>query len=288
MIPVLFEIGPFKVYSFGLMLGLAFISANYVLTKELERRKLNPNIATEITFLSIIFGVIGAKALSLIENWDSFLRNPWSEAFSPGGLTFYGGFILAAIAIFIYLRKKKIPFLAMADMVAPSLALAYGVGRIGCHLAGDGDYGIPTTLPWGVNYENGVVPPSFAFQGSDIAANFPNGIVPNNTPLHPTPVYEFLSMMLVTYILWRLLKKNWPNGKVFMVYLVLTGASRFMVEFIRLNPRIMFGLSEAQLISIILIIIGIAGYIYFTSNPQLPHFVSSAPEHPHTEKKKTS
>lgn len=286
MIPVLFKIGPFSVYSFGLMLGIAFITANLLLSKELERRKLNPNIATEITFLAIIFGIIGAKGLHLIENWGSFIADPLAEAFSPGGLTFYGGLILAAIAIYIYVGKKKIPFLAIADMTAPSLALAYGIGRIGCHLAGDGDYGIPTSLPWGVNYENGTIPPSLAFQGSEIAAQFPNGIVPDNTPLHPTPVYEFISMAIVFFILWRLLKRDWPNGKVFMLYLILTASSRLLVEFIRLNPRLLFGLSEAQLISIGLIIIGAAGFIYYQMNPQLPRF--NFPKHTAAhEKKKT-
>jgi phosphatidylglycerol:prolipoprotein diacylglycerol transferase len=285
MIPVLFKIGPFSVYSYGLMLGIAFITANYIFSKELERRKINPNIATEITFLAIIFGIIGAKGLHLIENWNTFILNPLSEAFSPGGLTFYGGLILAAIAIFIYVRKKKIPFLAIADMVAPSLALAYGIGRIGCHLAGDGDYGIPTSLPWGVNYENGTVPPSFAFRGSEIAAQFPNGIVPDNTPLHPTPIYEFLSMAIIAFILWRLLKKDWPNGKIFSLYLILTAFSRLMVEFIRLNPRLLFGLSEAQLISIVLIVLGTAGFIYLQMNPQLPRFNFPKHEAPQEKKK---
>ncbi len=91
MYPELFKIGPFTVYSFGLMLGIAFIVASYLLTKEIERKKLHPNIATEVTLLAIIFGIVGSKALDLIENWDMFIKDPIGSAFSPGGLTFYGG-----------------------------------------------------------------------------------------------------------------------------------------------------------------------------------------------------
>jgi phosphatidylglycerol---prolipoprotein diacylglyceryl transferase len=261
MYPELFKIGPFTVYSYGLMLGIAFIVASYVLTKEFERKKFPSNLATEITLMAIIFGIIGSKLLHLIENWREFLNDPVGMAFSPGGLTFYGGLILATIVIWLYAKRKKVQFLSIADAASPSLALAYGIGRIGCHLAGDGDYGIPTTLPWGTNYENGTVPPSVMFRGSEYAAEYPNGILPDNTPLHPTPIYEFLTMVVIFFILWKLRKKNWAPGRIFMLYFILAGAERLLVEFIRLNPRLLFGLSEAQIISVVLILIGIAGFI---------------------------
>lgn len=272
MYPELFKIGPFTVYSYGLMLGIAFIVASYILTKEVERRKMDPNIATEVTLIAIIFGIIGAKLFHLFENWDAFISNPLHMAFSPGGLTFHGGLILVIIAVWIYSRRKKIPFLTITDFAAPSLALAYGIGRIGCHLAGDGDYGFPTNLPWGTNYENGTVPPSLMFRGSDVAKGFPDGIVPDNTPLHPTPIYEFLVMVIIFFILWKFRKKEWPDGKLFTVYLMLAGLERLMIEFIRLNPRLLFGLSEAQLISIILIAAGVIGYCYFTMKKDLKRF----------------
>ncbi len=272
MYPELFKIGPLTVYSYGLMLGIAFIVASYILTKEVERRKMDPNIATEVTLISIIFGIIGAKLFHLFENWDAFINNPLHMAFSPGGLTFHGGLILVIIAVLIYSKRKKIPFLTLTDLAAPSLALAYGIGRIGCHLAGDGDYGTPTDLPWGTNYENGTVPPSLMFRGSEIAKSFPGGIVPDNTPLHPTPIYEFLTMAIIFFILWQLRKKAWPDGKLFTVYLVLAGLERLLVEIIRLNPRILFGLSEAQIVSIILILAGVIGYYYYTTKKGLKRF----------------
>ncbi len=287
MYPELFDIGPFTVYSYGLMLGIAFITASYFLTKEVERKKLDPNLATNITLLAIIFGIVGAKVFHLIENWKDFLNNPVEMAFSPGGLTFYGGLIFAIGAIWIFMKKKKIPFLVVADIAAPSLALAYGIGRIGCHLAGDGDYGIPTDLPWGTNYENGTVPPSSMFRGSEIAAGYPNGIVPDNTPLHPTPIYEFLIAVLIFSILWKLRKKEWSDGKLFMFYLVFSGTSRLLVEFIRLNPRLFLGLSEAQLISVGLIFIGIGGIINYAKQTEIKKYIPP-PIKPENQKQKKS
>jgi len=125
MYPELFKIGPFTVYSYGLMVGIAFIVANYLLTKEFARRKLAKNLSTEITLLAIVFGIAGAKLFHLFENWSEFLSDPMI-AFSPGGLTFYGGLILTIIAVMIYLRRKKIPFLLVADSVSPALILAKG------------------------------------------------------------------------------------------------------------------------------------------------------------------
>lgn len=276
MYPELFQIGPFTVYSYGLMLGIAFITASYLLTKEFERLGLSNNVANEITILALIFGIIGSKLLHLIENWNEFINEPWDMAFSPGGLTFYGGLILAALAVYLYVKKKGLPFIYFFDVVAPMLALSYGIGRIGCHLAGDGDYGIPTDLPWGTNYENGVVPPSAMFSESDIAASFPDGIVPNNTPLHPTPVYEFLFAVALFFLLWSLRKKILPQGKLFSIYLFFTGLGRFLVEFIRLNPKLLFGLSEAQLISILFMLWGAIWFFYLTKNSVVKEIIIPA------------
>ena len=286
MYPELFKIGPFTVYSWGLMLAIAIIIASFILTKEFERRKVDPNIATGITILAMVFGIIGSKMLDLIENWNSFIHDPMI-AFSPGGLTFYGGLVLATVAIAIYIRKKKIPFLFVADATAPSLILAYGIGRIGCQLAGDGDYGIPTNLPWGACYSGGTIKPHYALMqffhnhpalaAKDHYYSLSSQVVGKDNfgtitkfdeviRLHPTPIYEFLACAIIFLILWKLRKKDWADGKLFMTYLIFAGVERLLVEFIRLNPRLLFGLSEAQLISIPLIIIGVIGFIYFSKN----------------------
>lgn len=262
MYPVIVEVGPFTVYSFGLMLGIALLLASWLLTKEFDRKKLSATDATTITFFAVIFGIAGSKLFYLFEAWDEFLADPIGTAFSPGGLTFYGGLILSIIAIMLYTRSKKIPFLVVADAASPALAVGYGVGRIGCHLAGDGDYGIPTSLPWGTNYANGTAKPHLVFRGSDIEKSFPGGYVPDDTPLHPTPVYEFLIMMLIFWVLWKFRKKEWSDGMIFMLYLVLAGIERFFIEFLRLNPRLLIGLSEAQIISLIMIVVGSFGFMF--------------------------
>lgn len=276
MIPELFHIGPLTVYSYGLMLGISFVAASFFLTKEIKRRGLDPNIATEVTLLAMVFGVVGSKLFHLFNYWDAFLANPFHEAFSPGGLVFHGGLILSVVAIFIYARRKKIPFLFIADAASPSLILAYGIGRIGCHLSGDGDYGLPTNLPWGTNYENGIVKPSLLFERSDyLKALYPDGIL-DSTPLHPTPIYEFLAALVIFGLLWKLRTKNQPIGRLFMMYLILGGASRLLVEFIRLNPPMFLGLTEAQVIAAGMIILGILGFTYLTKNPHAIQYTPPA------------
>jgi len=263
MCPRLLQIGPFTIYSFGLMMALGFITGSYLLAYEFKRRKLDPNIANNITLIALVAGVAGSKILYLIENWSFFIEDPFGMAFSPGGLTFYGGFILATVSIYAYGRRKGIKFLTLADAISPALILSYGIARIGCHLAGDGDYGFPTTLPWGTDYSKGTFPPSEAFKGfPEITSNFPGGVVPNNTPCHPTPIYEFIMCVFIFWFLWRMRKKISQPGKLFSFYLILAGIERFLIEFLRPNPRILEGLSEAQLISIILILLGVAGLVY--------------------------
>ncbi|MCU0452866.1 MAG: prolipoprotein diacylglyceryl transferase [Bacteroidetes bacterium] len=261
MCPKLFQIGPFPIYSFGLMLAIAFLVASYLLTEDFKRRKLNPEIASTVTFLALVLGIVGSKLMHLVENLSAFVANPLQMAFSPGGLTFHGGLILAIIGIYIYVRQKGIPFLVVADAAAPSLMLAYGIGRIGCHLAGDGDYGFPTSLPWGTDYSKGTYPPSIAFRDfPEITSQYPGGIVPDNVLCHPTPVYEFIACAIGFWILWRLRVKLQPAGKLFMLYLIFAGFERLAVEFLRLNPRLWLDLSQAQWISIGLIVAGTVGW----------------------------
>jgi phosphatidylglycerol:prolipoprotein diacylglycerol transferase len=261
MCPRLLEIGPFTIYSYGLMLALGFIVASSLLNAELRRKRLDPNLGNNVTLIALVAGIAGSKLLFLLENWGQFVADPIGMAFSPSGLTFYGGFILATVAIWVYLRKKNTPFLVVADATAPGLMLGYGVARLGCHLAGDGDYGFPTTLPWGTDYSAGTYPPSAAFRNfPEITSQYPNGIVPDNVLCHPTPVYELLICALFFGILWRMRKSLQPTGRLFMAYLVLAGIERFSIEFLRLNPRVLFGLSEAQVIAFGLIVIGVVGW----------------------------
>ena len=271
MCPRLFQISPFTIYSFGLMLGLGFIVASYLLTRELKRKQIDPNMGSTITLLAVVFGIAGSKLLYLIESWNDFIQDPIGMAFSPGGLTWYGGFLLATFAIWMYVRRKKIPFLKICDAAAPGLMLGYGVARIGCHLSGDGDYGMPTNLPWAAVYSKGTYPPSVAFQNlPDIVAKYGvNGVVPDSLPVHPTPIYEFLMCAALFALLWKLRRNNYPDGKLFMLYLLCAGAERLLVEFLRINPRILFGLSEAQFFSLVLIAVGVWGIRFLGKKSQV-------------------
>lgn len=272
MAPVLFHVGPLPVYGYGAMLFLAFVAAVVVFTLELRRRRLDPRLARDITLIAIIFGVVGSKALVLLEQGSVASLPSWAGAWRDT-MTFYGGLLAAGGMIALYLRVRGVPLAPMFDASAPALMLAYGIGRLGCHLAGDGDYGVPTDLPWGTRYDQGLVPPSRAFAGlPEIGARFPGGVVPDDTPCHPTPVYEFGLAALTCALLLACGRRRWPDGSVFWLYLVLSSAQRFGVEFLRLNPRGALGLTEAQLISAALALIGLAGlaYPYLRSTQRRP------------------
>ncbi|MBS4029399.1 MAG: prolipoprotein diacylglyceryl transferase [Ignavibacteriales bacterium] len=262
MCPKLLEIGPITIYSYGLMVAIGFLTASYLLSRELHRKNMDEKLASTFTLLTLFSGVAGSKLLYLIENWEYTKLAPLEMAFSPSGLTYYGGFFLATISVFVYCKKKGLNFLSIADSISPGLILAYGIARLGCHFAGDGDYGFPTTLPWGTNYSNGTYPPSFAFRDfPEVTSQFPNGIVPDTTLCHPTPVYEFILCALLFFFMWKMRKKIVTSGVMFSLYLVLAGVERLLIEFIRLNSRILFGLSEAQLISVGLIVAGSVLYL---------------------------
>jgi phosphatidylglycerol:prolipoprotein diacylglycerol transferase len=158
-------------------------------------------------------------------------------AFSTAGFTAYGGFILAVILCTIATRRKKQSGLVIAEAVVPMMALGYAIGRIGCQLAGDGDYGIPTTLPWGMSY--------------------PNGVIPTSEIVHPTPVYETLYNGALFVFLWVRRKKGAWLGQQICFYLIFTGLGRFLVEFIRLNERVFWRFSSAQIIAFLALAAGL-------------------------------
>lgn len=284
MIPVLFELGSLKVYSYGLMLGISFLLGSYILAKDFRRKRLDPNMANTITLLAVVFGIAGAKLLYLLEEWDAFVQNPVGMTFSAGGLTWYGGFLLALLAVSLYVRMKKVPFLKVWDSLGLALIIAYGVGRIGCHLSGDGDYGTPTSLPWGTIYAQGTAKPTvmlqeyFVAHPDRLAAMHYDSlrVIPAGrdrlgntysrfdevTPLHPTPIYELLLGIAGFVLLLRLRTRPLPDGGLFMIYLMLASLFRFAIEFFRLNPRMAWGLSEAQLFSVALFLLGLAGLLF--------------------------
>jgi len=292
MIPVLFSIGSLNVYSYGLMLGIAFLVGTWVLGKELRRKKLDHDMAGTIMMLGVFFGIAGAKLMFLLEEWEAFMRDPAGMAFSPGGLTWYGGLVLAMLVVFFYIRMKKVPFLKVWDALGLGLMLAYGVGRVGCHLSGDGDYGYPTTLPWGTIYAEGTAKPSQMLRpyfeqhprereywhydslrviaGGVDKMGHSYSMFDKTTPLHPTPLYELLLGVAGFFALWKLRLRPFPDGKLFALYLMLASFFRFCIEFIRLNPQFSFGLSEAQVISIALALTGLLMMLWIDRKSAMP------------------
>lgn len=265
MQPELFRIGPVPVYSFGLMMAIAFLSANALLTREMQRRWKDSEKAaafsSTITLIALLAGIAGSKMFHIAENPELLVRNGVSEIFSGSGLTFFGGLLTAIACIAVYVKRKRIAFLFLADVTAPGLILAYGIGRIGCQLAGDGDYGIPSSLPWAMSYPKGTVPtlsalnPELASKWMEMHPGLP---VPVDITVHPTPVYETLACFLIFYLLYRMQQRvpALREGRVFGWYLLAAGVERFLVEFLRLNP-LYLGLSQAQWISVGLSVAGL-------------------------------
>jgi phosphatidylglycerol---prolipoprotein diacylglyceryl transferase len=257
------HVGPVAIPTFGLMVAAAMVAAYYVLRADMARRGLAPKdspLAEMFIAVPCLVGIVGAKLYHVLESPRQLLADPMGEILSRYGLAWFGG-LIAGFAAFIWLaRAKKIPLLEMLDAGSPAAALGYGIGRIGCLLAGDGDYGTPTSLPWGMS--------------------FPNGLVPTTQRVHPTPIYEFIVACVIAWILWRIgarLLGTQPviRGLVFAAYLVLTGVARFLVEFIRINPRSFFGLTNAQAASLLSVVAGIA--LWLTVSRRFPSPEKSSP-----------
>jgi phosphatidylglycerol---prolipoprotein diacylglyceryl transferase len=239
------HIGPVAVPTFGLMVAVAMVAAYYVLRADMARRGIAPkdsSLAEMFIAVPCLVGIVGAKLYHVLESPRQLFADPVGELLSRYGLAWFGG-LIAGFAAFVWLaRSRKIPLLEMLDAGSPAAALGYGVGRIGCLLAGDGDYGKPTSLPWGMS--------------------FPNGLVPTTQRVHPTPIYELIVACVIAWILWRVGARLLPRrpvsrGLVFAGYLVLTGIARFLVEFIRINPRSFFGMTNAQAASLLSVVAGV-------------------------------
>ena len=249
MYPILFQIGPITIYSFGAFMALAALTAAWVVHNGLKGRGYNPELASSFVFAAAIGGLVGARLLFIIEEWNNFLAAPMNFIFTGAGFTWYGGFLGGTLAVSWVARKNKIPWLVAADLAAPALAIAYGIGRLGCHFAGDGDWGAVTDVPWGVAYTNAII----GWVDPNTGIPYPPGV-----RVHPTPLYEFIGSAIVFGILWSLRGKSYAPGTVAWLYLTLSGFARFLVEFWRINPPLALGLSEAQLFSLALMAIGLA------------------------------
>lgn len=257
----------------GLLLGLFFAGVkwwekNKEKLPKPEKRLIRiwpQDRVGDITMLALVFGLAGAKLFDIFENWSSFLQHPSDYLFSPSGLTMYGGLICATIAIGIYARNHKIGFFELADAVAPALMLAYGIGRIGCHVAGDGDWGIvsdlaakPSFLPdwaWSYQYPHNVIEEGVPIAGcaGPFCNQLPAGV-------YPAPLYEATTCILLFGLLWILRKHIKKTGQIFALYLIFNGLERFAIEKIRVNVKMdLFGINptQAEVIAVLLVLSGI-------------------------------
>ena len=229
------DIGPLTLQTFGICFAAAFLAAGALVWRRLEELGKPVDWAYEMGFAALIGGLVGARLNFIIENYDSVKDDLLGNIFTGSGLVWYGGAIGGALAVFLWAWWRGFLNLALLDLAAPALALGYAIGRCGCQLSGDGDYGKAWDGPWAMAY--------------------PDGTEPIDTPVHPTPVYETLAMGLIALVLWRL-RDRLTNGLLFALYLLLAGSERFLVEFVRRNEDVAIGLTQAQLISLAMIIAG--------------------------------
>lgn len=269
MIPFL-HLGPLQIPTFGLMVAAAMLAAYFVLRADLARRGIaarDSGTAEAFIALPCLAGIIGAKLYHVLETPRELLADPVGQLFSRYGLAWFGG-LIAGFAAFAWLaRRRKIPLLTMFDVGSPAAAIGYGVGRIGCLLSGDGDYGKPTSLPWGMSFPHGLVPTT------QTCAEWG---WPTSCKVQPTPIYEFVAACVIAWILWRIGARQIavmrarrgsanprlslpgsPAGGVFACYLMLTGIERFLVEFIRINPRSFLGMTNAQTAGLASTVVGV-------------------------------
>ncbi len=242
MYPELLRIGDFQITSFGTMVAVSFLLAFWIASMEFKRKGLSEKLCEFVFLSSVLGGMIGAKLLFVVENvpLSELFSHPAEYLLPRGGLTFYGGFLLAFFAAFVVVKKHGESFWKVLDACSPALAISYATGRIGCLLVGD-DYGVVSNLPW--------------------AMSFPKGSPPTFETVHPTQIYETIIMTAVFILLWRLRKREKPIGWLASIYLVLAGLERFFIEFIRTTTESPIpNLSIAQVTALALILAGVLKY----------------------------
>jgi len=271
--PILFRLpewfpllGGEPITSFGLMVLLAFLAAGFTHRAEMRRIGLDPSFTWDFLFMAVIGGLLGAKLYYILLNFPRLLEDPLGLLLTRGGLVWYGGFLGGALLVGWQIRRHRLHLPTQLDLNAPGLALAYGIGRIGCFLVGD-DWGRPTGSWVGVRFPEGAPPTrvdiierEFGIQvDPDLISQFGDIV-----PVHPTQLYEVGLSLLIFLFLWSIRKHAHDKGWLFMVWLALAGAERFLVEFFRAKDDRFFGtLTLAQVISLTLILVGVLGILKF-------------------------
>lgn len=253
----------------------AFAAAFFALAADIKRRHFNIDPFNIVAYVAIA-GILGAKIWHMVDTPADRINAQILQSASEfirwfrGGFAWFGGFVAGIATLLLLARRYRINMLTMLDVCSPSAAIGYAVGRIGCLVSGDGDYGIPTNLPWGMAFPHGMVPTT----GSD-------GIClksgwPENCAVHPTPIYEFIACMAIFWYIWRRGSKaagaGLPPGLITGEFLMLFGAERFLVEFIRINritQTLILGMSNAQFAALLTTIAG-AGLMLLAHRARSP------------------
>jgi phosphatidylglycerol---prolipoprotein diacylglyceryl transferase len=225
-----------SIKTFGLCFALAFLASGMTVSRRLVEIGRSSEWAYEMVFAAVVGGLVGSRGYYLIQNYDDVKDDLLGNIFSGAGLVWYGGAIGGAVAICLWAWRRGFLGLALLDLCAPALALGYAVGRVGCQVSGDGDYGKAWDGPWAMAY--------------------PHGTVPTTQRVHPTPIYETVTMGLAAWALWRA-RNAFRPGVLFACYLVLAGSERFLVEFLRRNDAVAAGLTAPQLESLAMLVAGL-------------------------------
>jgi phosphatidylglycerol:prolipoprotein diacylglycerol transferase len=251
--PFNFHVGPLNVTGYGIMLMVGFLVGGWLMDRDLRERGLHHEYAADMTVAAVIGGVLGAKL------WYVAATGELSSLFSRGGLVWYGGFLGGVVVVLLNGWRLKVPMRWTMELTAPALAAAYALGRIGCFMVGD-DYGVPSTLPWAVQFPQGIPPTTAGNLARDFHVAIPAGVSPETVlAVHPTQLYETLLMVGAFMLLWRWRRHTRGTGWLFGIYLMLAGAERFLVEFVRAKEDRLFGsFTLAQLTAVGIVLVGAA------------------------------
>ena len=249
--PFNLHLGPLNLTGYGLMLMVGFLTGGWLIARELRARGWYHEYAADITVAGVIGGVLGAKL------WYVFATGEWSSLVSRGGLVWYGGFLGGTAAVLLNGARLKVPMRWTLEVAAPALPAAYALGRVGCFLVED-DYGVPSTLPWSVKFPQGLPPTTAGTLAHDFGIPIQAGVSPDTLlAVHPTQLYEVVLMTAAFMLLWRLRVHRRATGWLFALYLMLAGAERFLVEFVRAKEdRLGIGLTLAQVMALGLVVLG--------------------------------
>ena len=231
------HIGPLDLKTFGICFALGFLASGVIIGRRFKELDKPVDWSYEMVFAALVGGLVGSRLDYILQNWDKVSGDLLGNLFSGSGLVWFGGFVGGAIGVLLWAWWRGFLGWQLFDTAAVPLAIGYAIGRVGCQLSGDGDYGIHSDLPWAMSY--------------------PDGTVPTTDTVHPTPVYETLAMGIAAAVLWRL-RDRFAPGVLFGLYLMVAGFERFLVEFIRRNDEVVAGLTQPQLISLALMALGAA------------------------------